>query len=196
RVVVDKTIWVANGTILNMTNGDASSAIIGDGETRLIVVVNASLYLQNLVVGNGKAIYGGAIAASHSRLIFERIRFYDNNATGGGGALFLSNGSIATFGEDSAFFNNTAQSGGTIYVMGGSNASWTGNTTFSNNRAISGSGGALYVTDGSSVGWTAASKFMNNSAGLNGGALYVRGFSNVVWTVTSHFFANTASFGG
>ncbi|CAN0214966.1 unnamed protein product, partial [Ascophyllum nodosum] len=78
-VVVVEPISVAHGTVLNIT-GEVSSAIIGDGETRLFTVVNASLNMRNIIMGNGKAIYGGAIAASNSRLTFERVTFDGNSA--------------------------------------------------------------------------------------------------------------------
>ena len=181
-------ISVAHGTVLNIT-GEVSSAIIGDGETRLFTVVNASLNMRNIIIGNGKAIYGGAIAASNSRLTFERVTFDGNSAIGGGGALFLSKGTIASFGEEVTFLNNTAIYGGAIYVMGGSNVSWTGQSMFSGNTATSGNGGALYVANGSSVIWLAETEFLNNSAGGYGGAISIAGVSKVVWAATYIVFS-------
>ena len=193
-VVVVETISVAHGTVLNIT-GEVSSAIISDGETRLFTVVNAFLNMRNIIMGNGKAIYGGAIAASNSRLTFERVTF-DGNSAIGGGALFLSKGTIASFGEEVTFLNNTAIYGGAIYVMGGSNVSWTGQSMFSGNTATSGNGGALYVANGSSVIWLAETEFINNTAGGYGGAIFIDGVSKVVWAATSYFLANAAMIAG
>ena len=193
-VVVVETISVAHGTVLNITS-EVSSAIIGDGETRLFTVVNASLHLRNVIMGNGNAIYGGAIAASRSRLTFERVTF-DGNSAIGGGALSLSKGTIASFGEEVAFLNNTAVHGGAIHVMGGSNISWTGQTMFSGNTATSGNGGALYAANGSSVTWLAETHFLSNRAGGYGGAIFIDGVSNAVWAGTSYFLDNTATIAG
>ncbi|CAM9947262.1 unnamed protein product, partial [Ascophyllum nodosum] len=194
EIVVDETIYIADGTVLNVTTGDANSAIIGDGQTRLFTVVNASLYLQNITVSNGNAIYGGAIAASRSSLTFDRVTFGSNNAIMSGGALSLSDGTIAVFRKEAVLSNNTAHEGGAIYVTGGSNVSWMENTMFSENSATLSDGGALYVTNGSSVIWTASSYFLNNSAKRLAGALYVQTGSIAVWTATSYFFTNTADY--
>ena len=194
-VVVVETISVAHGTVLTIT-GESSAAIVGDGETRLFTVVNASLHVRNIVMNNGSAIYGGAIAASYSRITFDRVTFDGNSAIGGGGALSLSKGAIVSFGEEVCFLNNTAVNGGAIYVTGGSNVSWTGYSTFSGNTAAPGNGGALYVTNGSSGIWLSEAQFLNNSAGGLGGAVFIGDVSSVVWAATSYFNANTAHDGG
>ena len=191
RVVVEETIFVGDETILNVTGGDADAAIIGDGVTTLFTAVNASLYLSNINISNGYGTYGGAIAASRSKLTIDRVNFDSNNATRGGGALSLSQGAIVLFGKEVAFMNNTAHGGGAVYLTGGSKASWTENVTFSENDAYSGKGGALYVTDSSSAVWTAASHFVNNSAEY-GGALHLEDHSTAIWSATSRFLGNTA----
>ena len=196
EITVNETIYIADGTVLNVTNGDDDAAVIGDGHSRLFTVVNASLYLRGITVSNGSTVYGGATAASRSRLTFERVTFDSNNAIMSGGALSLSDSTIAVFRGETMVFNNTAHDGGAIYVTGGSNVSWTENAIFSENSAISRDGAALYVTNGSSVVWTATSHFLNNSAKRFAGALYIESDSIAVWSATSYFSANTANIGG
>ena len=49
KVILNETIYVTDGTVLNVTNGDANSSIIGEGKTRLFTVVNASLSLVTVM---------------------------------------------------------------------------------------------------------------------------------------------------
>ena len=196
KIVLDETIAIFNGTVLNVTGCDADSAIIGDGQTRLFAVINASLHLQNIAMRNGTADYGGAIAASGSSLIFKGIIFSNNRAFSSGGAMYLSNSVTVSFGEDITFLNNTSFQGGAIFMTGGSNATWLGNTFCSMmNVATSGSGGGLYVANGSTVTWKGASYFLANRASL-GGALFVTEGSTAIWAASSHFISNTAENGG
>ena len=92
KIVVDETISIFAGTVLNVMGGDdADTAIVGDGQTRLLAVINASLHLRNITVSLGNAMYGGAIAAaSGSRLSFSRVVFSNNTAFIGGGAIYLT----------------------------------------------------------------------------------------------------------
>ena len=193
EVILNETIYVTDGTILYVTSGDANASIVGDGETQLFSVVNASLYLSNVAIRNGNAIYGGAIAASRSTLTFERVTFDGNKAIQGGGALSLSDGAIVSLGKHTVFVINTAYAGGAIYVTGGINVSCTGNTTFSENAATSGDGGAIYATDRSSLVWTASSLFLDNNAEKSGGALYLSNASSATWNAESTFSTNNAN---
>ena len=195
EVILNETISVTDGTVLNVTNGDANSSIVGDGKTRLFTVVNASLHLSNVVLSNGNAIFGGAVAASRSTLTFEGVIFDGNKAIQGGGALFLSDGAIVSLYKEVVFANNTAHGGGAIYVKGGSNVSCTGKTTFSENVATSGDGGAFQVAGGSSLVWTAASHFLDSNAGSYGGALSLSGGCSATWNAESSF-SNSYSWGG
>ena len=193
--ILNETISVTDRTVLNVTNGDANSSIIGDGKTRLFTVVDASLYLSNVVVSNGNAIYGGAIAASRSTLAFESVTFDGNKAIQGGGALFLSDGANVSLGKEIVFVNNTGYSGGAMYVTGGSNVSCTGNTTFSVNKAEN-HGGALYLLGGSSVTWNGESSFSDNWARYRGGGLHLSDSSSATWNAKSCFSGNWALYGG
>ena len=197
KIVVDKTISIFEGTVLNVMGGDADAAIVGDGNNRLFAVINAVLNLRNIIVSQGNAMYGGAIAAaSGSRLFFSRVVFSTNTASIGGGAICLTNGSTVTVGEDTVFSNNTASDGGALYITSGSAVWGEEETYFTKNSATSGNGGALYVTNGSSTVWTATSHFLHNTAHNDGGALFLADHSNASWNAVSNFTANIAQIKG
>ncbi|CAN0245448.1 unnamed protein product, partial [Ascophyllum nodosum] len=163
---------------LNVTSADANSAIVGDGKSRLFAVANASLHLCNITLSNGNATYGGAIAASHSRLTFQGVAFTGNVASSSGGAIFLSRGTYASFGGETAnttFIGNSAISGGggALYVEGESYVTWTGNSIFSDNSCLR-DGGGVFLTEHSYSVWAENTTFNNNAAGGYGGALYIK----------------------
>ena len=195
KVTLDETVSISDGTFLNVTSASASNAIIvGDGKSRLFAVVNASLHLCNVTLSNGNATYGGAVAASRSKLTFDRVVFAGNVASSGG-ALYLSYGTYVSFDGKTVFYKNTAFQGGALYMTGGSAALWTRNTTFTENTATSGDGGALYVTDSSSLSWTGSSIFSENRCKGHGGALYMTDGSVASWTGNTTFTKNSANSG-
>ena len=197
KIVVDKTVSIFEGTVLNVMGGDADTTIVGDGNNRLFAVINASLHLRNIIVSQGNAMYGGAIAAtSGSRLSFSRVTFRDNIASIGGGAIYLTNGSGVTVGEHTVFSNNIASDGGALYITSGSAVWGEEETCFTENAASFGNGGALYVTEGSSTVWTATSHFLSNTAHNDGGAFFLADHSNATWNAVSNFTANDAQRNG
>ena len=196
KVIVDETISVVNGTVLNITGIDSDAIIDGNGNIRMFTVVNASLHLRDITLEHGYALYGGAIAASRSRMTLDRVIFMGNNASYGGGAMFLSDASNVSFCGETTFWKNTALHGGALYMTEGSSSSWKGNTNFSENVARSGNGGALDMKRGSIAVWTAASQFWSNYANVYGGALYIHNSSNATWTADSQFLSNSANVSG
>ena len=199
KVILDETISIFNGTFLNVTSAGEDSAIVGDGKSRLFAVVNASLHLCNITLSNGNTTYGGAIAASRSRVTFEGVAFTGNVASSSGGAIFLSRQTYASFsGEivNTTFTGNAATSGngGALYVEGGSYVFWTGHSIFSENRCL-GDGGAVSLTGGTNAFWTGSTTFTRNNATGDGGALCIVAGSSV-WTANAHFLGNSARFGG
>lgn len=84
-VIVDQAIYVVGGTVLNITGVDSSAGIDGHLDTKLFIVVNASLHLRDMTISRGVGIAGGAIAASRSSLASIRTSFIGNNAAGSGG---------------------------------------------------------------------------------------------------------------
>ena len=200
KVILDETISIFNGTFLNVTSADEDSAVFGDGKSRLFAVVNAPLHLCNITLSNGNTTYGGAIAASRSRVTFEGVTFAGNVATSSGGAIFLSSQTYASFGGEivnTTFTGNAATSGngGALYVEGGSYVNWTGNSIFSENSCL-GEGGAVSLAGESYALWTGSTTFTRKTATVYGGALCLTAGSSAVWTANAHFLGNSARFGG
>ena len=195
-VAIDETISILHGTSLSVTSNEGNATITCDGQIRLFTVVNASLHLRDIILSHGYTNYGGAIAASRSRLSFHGVSFNNNTASNGGGAMFLSRGTVVSFDGETSFLNNTASDGGALYMTGGSSASWAGRiTAFSLSTATSGNGGALCMMDGSRAIWDAVSHFVNNSA-FFGGSVYVAGGSTATWNASSVFSANVTQGSG
>ena len=183
NVVVDKTIWVVDGTVFNVTGVGSSAEMDGNSTTRLFTVVNASLYVSNMIVSNGNATGGGAIAVSKSTLIFNCTVFAENTASKDGGAILTSRDSIVSFDGVTEFFNNNASSGGALYITASSIASFRGETIFTDNV-----GGALIARDGSVVSWTAEVTFSGQEGDA---ALGVHDGSTVQWASKAIFLNNT-----
>ncbi len=193
RVVVDETIYVADGTLLTISGADGAG-IDGNATTRLFTVVNASLHLSDVNLTSGASVAGGAIAAAGSDLTFNRTNFVGNRAvTGHGGAVIVSGASTVSCAGGGTFADNSAEMrGGAMYVGDGSTV-WCGGSWVSNKADI---GGALYVEDSSRVSWEDETVFAFNTASTGGGALFVTGAS-ISWSGTTDFFSNTADgFGG
>ena len=196
KIIVDETISIVNGTVLNIVGIDSDAVIDGNGNIRMFTVVNASLHLRDITLELGYALYGGAVAASRSRMTLDRVIFMANNASYGGGAIFLSDESNVSFFGETTFWKNTAFDGGALYMTEGCSSSWQGNTSFSENVARSGNGGALYMKRESIAFWTAASQFLSNYANVYGGALYIDDSSKATWTASSQFISNSTHVSG
>ena len=196
-IIVDTEIVIEDGTAITIVGAGSGAVIDGGGITRLFRVVNASLQLNNLEVRNGRATFGGAIAAMASTLIIDGTNFTDNTANEkNGGAIFVYGGSNVSFSGETVFFNNTSNyDGGALYVVN-SSVSWGGVSSFSRNRATH-SGGALCAAVGSTVSWAAETTFRENSAvNYQGGALFLEGDVNASWTADAHFIGNRAQIEG
>ena len=196
-IIVDTEIVIEDGTAITIVGAGSGAVIDGGGITRLFRVVNASLQLNNLEVRNGRATFGGAIAAMASTLIIDGTNFTDNTANEkNGGAIFVYGGSNVSFSGETVFFNNTSNyDGGALYVVN-SSVSWGGVSSFSRNRATH-SGGALCAVVGSTVSWAAETTFRGNSAvNYQGGALFLEGGIHALWTADAHFFDNSAQIEG
>ena len=186
-IVVDTEIVVVDGTVLNITRGKGSNAILDDGGmTRLFRVVNASLQLHDIEVRNDSATFGGAIAAISSNLFLNEITFTGNTANDkNGGAMFVYGASNVSFYEKTVFFHNEGNNhGGAVYVHS-STIAWFDVSSFSNITAHY-SGEALYV-ESSSVFWNGVSSLFDNTANHSGGAVYIVKGSTVSWAEDTNF---------
>ncbi|CAM9429038.1 unnamed protein product [Ectocarpus fasciculatus] len=195
NVVVDETIYVADGTVLTITGAAGSNAALdGSSATRLFTVVNAALHVSGVNISHGASISGGAIAAGRSTLTFNQTNFIGNVASGNGGAVFVSDGSLVSCADGTTFTENEAGiDGGAMYVTGGSTVS-CGGWWFSNTAGIR--GGAMRVQHESSASWSEGAVFAGNTAGAFGGALSLVNSSSVSWDASTDFYYNSAAVAG
>lgn len=222
-VVVDETIFVFNGTVLNVTGTGPTAIMDGNSSTRLFTVVNASVHVTAVNLSHGAAVVGGAIAAARARLRLDRTSFLGNAAAGDGGAIYASDGSVVSFtgetlfsgntaasdggavycigsscgGEDVTFFNNTAgDDGGAMMVTNHSSSFWTGNAVYTGNRA-GGAGGAISTEYESVLDWSTAATFQHNRAMTSAGAVALQFSCTSSWAGEATFDNNSAQqFGG
>lgn len=191
NVVVETTIYIANGTFLNVTGAGSGAVVNGTGATQLFMVANASLYLHNLNISSGRANNGGAVWASAANLTFNGIAFVGNNASSFGGALFLTGGSVGFFDEDTLFVKNYASFGGALYTANNCSLSWNGGPLFTGNTAAT-YGGALHAAGGSVISLEGSKVlFSENTATEAGGALYVAGNATVNMNGGAKFIENS-----
>ena len=220
-VVVDGSIYIADGTVLTVTGVGPNALMNGNASTRLFTVVNAALHVSGVTIGNGSSAIGGAIAATGSSLTFNQTDFVGNRADGNGGAVYVSGGSSVSCAAGTFASNSAGSSGGAMYVTGssvvscggswygnvagntagalrvddGSSVSWNDDTIFGFNVAER-SGGAVFAFNGSSVSWNAsATLFYSNSAWFFGGAVYIHDGSSVSWIGATTFDSNNATGG-
>lgn len=193
--MLDEPIYVVDGTVLNVTGAD-STAVVEGNNTRLFVVVNASLTLSGIRLLDGVGILGGAIASSGSSLTVSHTTFEDNFAHGKGGGIYASKSSVSFDGV--AFLSNKAgANGGAVYASDGSNVSSAvgTSTTFTDNSAFDGYGGGMYLSE-SKVSFGGGTEFVGNEAGQAGGAVYVTAASDMSWSGNTLISNNTCVRGG
>lgn len=203
NVVVNQTLFVLDGTVLNLTGNGSNALMDGGGSTGLFNIVNASLYVNNIALVNGSSISGGAIAAFNSSVSLDQTMFIGNVAKVYGGALYAVGGSTVAGSGQIRFDNNSAtRGGGALYARNNSHVSWRSGTIFSKNSA--GIGGAMYIAVGSSVlwdgprdneprnnvAWGGVAIFENNTATFGGGMAITKGTAR--WKGGSIFKGNTA----
>ena len=194
NISIDDTIYVVDGTDLQIRGFDTNAVLSGNLEKRLITVVNASLQISNVSFEFGSARVGGAILASDSNLTLHETSFVGNQADGVGGALYVVDGSIVSMYGDTVTFsrNSAVGAGGAIYIDRSSFFSWEGRKmAFIDNLSIV-DGGALTIKAGSTVSWTGEVLFSKNTCGRYGGAVYATGSSGVSMNGSTNLSNNTA----
>ena len=199
NISIDRTIFVVDGTVLNINGHNTGAVMSGNLQTRLITLINASLNLRDVSMEFGSALVGGAIAASGSNITLNRTSFVSNQAGGMGGALYAIDRSIVSVdGELTTFSDNTAAgSGGAVYVDGSSMVLWNSRKTSFTENLSGTDGGAVTIRGGSSATWSGEVIFSNNACGQHGGAVYTIYHASVTWNGPTVFFNNTSGrFGG
>lgn len=195
-VIVSQTIYVMQGTSLNVTGASAGGATAdGDHTTQLFAVDGASsLHITDMVLANGIAALGGAVSAiEHSSISFGgNMTFAGNFASSHGGGIYLNSSTVVWQGGQTTFLDNSALSnGGAIMAGASSSVSWDGETVFLDNSAGV-SGGAVYALDFCNVSWKGDTTFVNNSA-YDGGAVMIVSNSRASWDGETAFIDNNAT---
>lgn len=225
RVLVNDTICIPDGTTLYVSGEGSGAEVDGGGKTRLFMAVGANLHIDGLILSNGNASYGGAIAATRSGVFLNQTTCSGNIASSYGGAIYIGMSSMACWDGQTIFSLNsvidTDGMGGAIHVGNHSKASWDGETSFVNNTAQYGGavsvewdsiaswhgraffinntaqyGGALYPHDGSTISWNEATSFTANHAISSGGAIYHTTSSNITVGGDTYFLENAAGIDG
>ena len=197
-VTLERTIYVASGSVMTITGvGEPSTAVIDGGlQTQILTAVDASLHVINVTFSLGSSVFGGAIVASASSMTFTRTSFVGNMASVMGGAIYMENQSTAWFDMETSLLRNSAVGfGGALYACGNSSVTFTVEEAYILHNAAGENGGAIAI-DQSHIWWSGKTFYNNNTSGYYGGVVDVSNGSTVRW-FGSHFFSeNTAAWGG
>ena len=197
-VTLERTIYVASGSVMTITGvGEPSTAVIDGGlQTQILTAVDASLHVINVTFSLGSSVFGGAIVASASHMTFTRTSFVGNVASGMGGAIYMENQSTAWFDVETSLLRNSAVGfGGALYACGNSSVTFTVEEAHILHNAAGENGGAIAM-DQSNIWWSGKTFYNNNTSGYRGGVVDVSNGSTARW-FASHFFSeNTAAWGG
>ena len=197
-VTLERTIYVASGSVMTITGvGEPSTAVIDGGlQTQILTAVDASLHVINVTFSLGSSVFGGAIVASASSMTFTRTSFVGNMASVMGGAIYMENQSTAWFDMETSLLRSSAVGfGGALYACGNSSVTFTVEEAYILHNAAGENGGAIAL-DQSHIWWSGKTFYNNNTSGYFGGVVDVSTGSTVRW-FGSHFFSeNTAAWGG
>lgn len=194
-VSIDRTIFISDGTTVNVTGEGLKAEVNGNWRMRLFMVEDATLHIDGLVLSNGNATNGGAIAAMRSNVSLNQTVFRGNMASGFGGAIYIGKSSTLAWKTTKFAGNHSGRGGGAVTVSVSSTCAWSGPTDFFNNTAGDG-GGAVYVNNQSTVFGNGVANFNNNAAYSTGGAMFVEMNSTASWDGMVSFVGNTADSGG
>ena len=191
HVELPETIYIVDGTVMNITGAGSGDVANGANSTQFLNVVNAALRVSGLRIQNCSTLdSGGAIYAEASTMHFNETTWSHNTAGYDGGAIAVYNSSDVSWSGETSFSRNSAGvDGGALYAHK-SDVTWTGGTIFSGNFA--GLDGGGMKVNGSDVSWFGATIFSNNTADDDGGALYAY-LSTVSWNGETSFARNNAS---
>ncbi|MBT8138123.1 MAG: right-handed parallel beta-helix repeat-containing protein, partial [Gammaproteobacteria bacterium] len=119
---------------------------------------------------------GGAIRLTNGNVVFDTVRFDNNEATQGGGALHLGNAIGSSVVRYSEFENNDVDSaagigGGAVHLANNADL-LVEDSRFIGNGAEVGSGGAIYAVQNADLSIT-RSLFAGNDATRRGGAVFM-----------------------
>ena len=203
HVEFPSTLFITDGSFLNITGAGTGAVADGGGNAQFLVVVESVLHVSGLRIENCSAEWGGGVSAVESVIAFNETSFSGNTGSGWGGALYVAGSNISWSGETSFTGNTAGERGGALYAEE-SDMSWSGDTRFSGNAAVGGDelsgtvdldgGGAMYVYS-SSASWSGEANFSGNTAGRWGGALCF-GESQLSWSGETIFSDNFGEIDG
>ena len=187
--------YIGNGNVKLIINkeltlerwGDEGEVIFDGQNTNYIFTLNSNAVISSLTFKNAKNSNGGALNIKSNTLIVD-CTFRDNQATGEGGAIYLSSGKSTII--NSHFTNNYAPSAGGAISMAASNLNVISSVFITNSGQR---GGAINSGNAEESLYVADSTFINNSAKSYGGAVTFDGTGNITDSV---FINNTAVLGG
>jgi len=198
-ILIDQTIYITEGTTVFVTGEGSGAEVNGGGRLRLFTVDGGVLHVDRLILREGSATYGGAIAATRSSVFLNSTTCSDNFAESYGGAVYAGKSSNVVCEGEMAFSDNYGgRAGGAVALSTSSSISWSGPTEFSNNIATGdgGFGGAIYINEDCRVSWNGMTSFTNNNASMFGGAMFVHDYSTASGDEITSFVENTADRGG
>lgn len=175
-VTIGHTITILQGTEVHVSGKGSEAEVNGDGNKRLFTVQDAVLHIDDLILSDGSATYGGAISATRSNLSLNHTSYINNIASSYGGAVYIGRSStVAWNGQTTFTYNHSGRGGGAVVVSTRSTATWNGSTEFFNNTAAGdgGFGGGVYIHDHSWVSWDGLTSFSYNNVSLSGGGGYI-----------------------
>ena len=196
--------WVATGTITIMKNtsiqtygGNAGTLSIIRGTDKVLFDVKGGIFHldgqnKGLTVDGSYSTPTQSLISvnSSAQAIITKVSLKNNNSTGNGGAVVVSNARLQLDGCMVAY--NTANFGGGVFVENKNSKLIINDTNITQNQSRSGSGGGVYAYGNVTIN---NSTFLNNKAATYGGGLMVK--TNA--TISNSTFNNniaTANAGG
>jgi predicted outer membrane repeat protein len=142
--------------------------ILGSGNHRLFHGSPTNASIQSVHIENGSASEGGVALLTGGWARFDRCLMSQNRATGNGGAIRITGGTVEIMGW--FYYNSAVGDGGAISASGSSTNVTMRAFAAANNSATN--GGTVSVVDGAQV--RVSGNYFGNSAKVNGGVVYIR----------------------
>lgn len=163
------------------------------------------LYVESSIFANNSATqHGGGFALESDTIIpfnqtlFYDVLFFNNSASRGGGAMFISVESLDALSSNVEIDEVYVEICDTLNPPLIPNINTFKNITFSHNRANRGA--SVYLDNDHSILGFNNIQFTNNSAAEYGGGLYIaygtRAYDNSRWMNNAYFEYNNAGYAG
>lgn len=191
-IYVTAGTFTENGSTYTQNSANHGGAIRINSDVTTATITGSVFDDNN--TNTGSAYNGGAIniVGATDKVTVSGATFQNNDAANFGGAIYVTDGTVAVQ-DNCSFVTNGATAGGAIYTVAGTltekSSTFTGNTA--NN------GAALYVADTTTTVTITGSTFDNNDTNTDttydGGAVYIAGSTDGVTIDGATFQNNDAS---